>query len=100
MGILLGGEPDSGSIQIGKRDERLFAEFGADATGIKLDRVLDAFAEPASRDTIPDNHSISSWIAAELPGRSTVCRQKEAHVLYNLEHERRTSPPSALFHKS
>jgi hypothetical protein len=89
MCVYLGGPSDTRAIQIGNRDERLNAAFGVDAPEIKaeLDSLLEAITKPAMRHGLPDGHSITSWIAVELPGLSGVCRQKIAsHVLYQLEH--------------
>jgi hypothetical protein len=89
MCVYLGGEPDSGAVQIGYGAERLLAVFGEDAPDIKfeLDRLLDTVFEAAKQYSIPDDHNVASWLASELPNLSSTCRKKiAARVQYLIEH--------------
>jgi hypothetical protein len=89
MRVYLGGDPGSGAIQIGMKDERLTARYGASAEAIKpqLDAVLQAVEERTGNRFADDGHSIGSWVASELPVLSPVaCKKIEAHILYRIQH--------------
>ena len=86
--VYLGGDPASGEIQIGMRNERLQAAFGPHAPDVKsqLDRVLEVAVERNARG-MAHQQSIASWLAVEVPTLSDICRRKiEAHVLYLVQH--------------
>jgi hypothetical protein len=85
----LGGDPDSGVIQIGGGDERLLAEYGEEAATTKqvLDKVLDASIARFAEGFTGAGQTISSWLAEEVPRLSVVTRTKiEARVIYHFQH--------------
>jgi hypothetical protein len=89
MCVYLGGPPDAGGIQIGRREERLVQTYPDDFATIKitLDQVLEAATQWAYARNADDANTIYSWLASELPSLSIVTRNKiAAHVIYNLEH--------------
>ena len=89
MCVYLGGDPNSGEIQIGMRDERLVARYGAVASEIKaqLDQVLQAVEDRAGKGFTDDGRSVASWIGGELSSLSPVaCHKIQAHVLYRILH--------------
>lgn len=86
MRIHLGGNPNSGAIQIGMGIERLNDAFGLSAPAIQkqLDTVLDTALKRAV-DRFAAGESFAAWLATELPSLSEVCRRKiEGHVRYRL----------------
>ena len=83
--VYLGGDSNSGGIQIGMGDERLSREFNSDAPAIKgqLDQFLEEVIEFENTNPMPAGHTLRSWLANEFPNLSNVCRNKIAsHVLY------------------
>ena len=90
MQIYLGGDPNSGAIQIGKRDERLIERFGDSAAAIKpeLDAILDnAVRSTAGRFAGGDGPSIADWRIDNLSHMTPLTLRKiESHVLYVATH--------------
>lgn len=81
MRLYLGGAADSSEIQIGLGSQRLEAEYADEALIIQsqLDAVLEAAVARTVRDEV--DCLVASWLAAELPSLSSVCRRKiESYV--------------------
>ncbi len=89
MSTYLGGDMNSGAIQIGCGEQRLKERYGTGYTAIKyqLDVLLDAAVERTGKGYTDDGHTIGTWLATELPSLSMITRMKiEAHVLYGILH--------------
>lgn len=87
--VYLGGDPDSGAIQIGMRAERLTERCGGASESLRsrIDSMLSAAEQWWTDDSVAGDHTIATWAAAEWPQLSAVaCKKIEAHVHYQLQH--------------
>ena len=88
MQTYLGGDPNTGAIQIGMGDQRLAERYGDSAETIKLQ--LDSILENAVRSTTPrsdDGPSIFDWLLDNLAHLQPLTLQKiESHILYIVVH--------------
>lgn len=89
MQVYLGGDPNTGSIQIGMKNERLAAEFFEDAERLKkkLEEILKAVLKCPVDWEQYDIHTaapfVSEWLATEMPHFSETTRKKMAsHFCY------------------